>query len=258
MKIEDCKHPGLLLFRFFNKLADEKEKETRVPIFVRKANEAYREKRFQDLLDAIQQRQQKDADACRSRDARVVRLETIVDWRLAAGLSYGRLEETGFHLHPLYGLPYLPASGIRGALHHWTEESEGKESEFLKRIFGGESTARNKVSKPFRGLLQVFDAFPLPMNGSPQNLLALDILNKHHNVYFQNSVDPKPPADYENPEPVRFFTVARGIRFSFTFALRPPAIEDDERKVSRLVTECFTFSGLGAKTAKGYGRLTTL
>lgn len=43
-------------------------------------------------------------------------------WRLVAGTATNPALETGLHIHPLWGVPYLPGSSIRGLLHHYAED----------------------------------------------------------------------------------------------------------------------------------------
>lgn len=42
-------------------------------------------------------------------------------WRLAAGFAANPALESGLHLYPLYGFPYLPGSSVRGLVHHVAE-----------------------------------------------------------------------------------------------------------------------------------------
>lgn len=46
-------------------------------------------------------------------------LDLEVDWRLISGLGTASVYETGMALHHIYGIPYLPASGIKGVLRSW-------------------------------------------------------------------------------------------------------------------------------------------
>ena len=42
-------------------------------------------------------------------------------WRLVSGFATNPALESGLHLHPLYGFPYLPGSAVRGLVHHVAE-----------------------------------------------------------------------------------------------------------------------------------------
>jgi CRISPR type III-B/RAMP module RAMP protein Cmr6 len=51
-------------------------------------------------------------------------------WRLVAGFATNPALESGLHLHPLHGVPYLPGSSVRGLVRHVAEgELLGEERE---------------------------------------------------------------------------------------------------------------------------------
>jgi CRISPR type III-B/RAMP module RAMP protein Cmr6 len=49
------------------------------------------------------------------------RLAGTTLWRLVAGFAANPALESGLHLYPLYGFPYLPGSSVRGLVHHVAE-----------------------------------------------------------------------------------------------------------------------------------------
>lgn len=71
----------------------------------RQAGEAWASKRYLPALTAL--------------DAHCVEASTI--WRLVTGLATNPAFETGLALHPLYGFPFLPGSGVKGLVHHAAE-----------------------------------------------------------------------------------------------------------------------------------------
>ena len=42
-----------------------------------------------------------------------------IDWRLALGLGLDNVYETGITLHHTYGIPYIPASSLKGVVRSW-------------------------------------------------------------------------------------------------------------------------------------------
>lgn len=54
-------------------------------------------------------------------------------WRLVCGLGVESVYETGMTFHPVLGIPYLPASSIKGIVRSWviTKEFGSKEEEAL-------------------------------------------------------------------------------------------------------------------------------
>lgn len=239
----NCGHPGLLLYRFFGAFgADNK---IRVPEFVRTANRIYSTPAVAELLTAIHNRQRTSLDYYRKQGWHVepdAPLRTSVTWRLAVGLSYGRLWEVGLQLHPLYGIPYLPGSGIKGAVRRWAIESGDCLDAMADALFGAPDGRANVV---------LFDGYPLP----GKNLVATDIVNKHHKAYYEAGKGQKaqPPADYNTPEPVKFLTIPSGVSFALAYAVRPGTV--DPQQVRGILLGCMRHAGFGAKTSKGYGRM---
>ncbi|WP_022855930.1 type III-B CRISPR module RAMP protein Cmr6 [Thermodesulfobacterium thermophilum] len=89
-----------------------------------------------------------------------------------------------------------------------------------------------------RGSLIVFDAYPEQLNG-----FEIDIMNPHYPDYYQ---DNQPPADWQNPNPVKFLVLPAGTRFNFYFLNPYEQLESDLKNALQLL-------GIGAKTALGYG-----
>jgi CRISPR-associated protein Cmr6 len=46
-------------------------------------------------------------------------LELAVDWRMVTGLGNQSVYETSITLHHIYGIPYIPASSIKGVIRSW-------------------------------------------------------------------------------------------------------------------------------------------
>lgn len=168
-------------------------------------------------------------------------------WRLVSGLGSAHPTEAGFVWHRTLGVPYLPGSSLKGALRAWLTHWEQGEANRINELFGD---AENSG----QGRLIVFDALPV----APPTL-ELDVMNPHYAPYYGKMDDPNvlqtsPPADYYAPIPVFFLTVAAGQSFEFVLAPTPGlgTPEDLEAGVD-LLKEALTTTGVGAKTAVGYG-----
>ena len=216
--------------------------------FVKSANAAYSVagadfELLQGAIDARQERLAKSAGPETEMGTLVAELKA----RLVIGMSQGRLWGTGFQFHPVYGVPYLPASGIKGALRHFLEE-QGRDEDQLKVWFG---------DTEHQGLVTIFDAFIAPT--TKRRLLSEEILNKHHENYYEKEAGKiEPPADYNTPVPVKFVAVASGIKFRFVYGVRV-GVEGREGPslavLRRDLVNCLDLAGMGAKTRKGYGRM---
>jgi CRISPR-associated protein Cmr6 len=96
-----------------------------------------------------------------------------------------------------------------------------------------------------QGEVTFFDACPVAVP-----TLEIDILNPHYGDYYQDKNNQKPPADYHNPVPTFFLTVAKGSRFQFALASRNPGLAQVAESWLR---QALGDLGIGGKTAAGYG-----
>jgi CRISPR-associated protein Cmr6 len=182
-------------------------------------------------------------------------------WRMVVGLGGGAsVYEVGMTLHHIYGIPYIPASGIKGVLRSYIIQK-------VKVFNNSETTAKNGEtadSKSFieifgttdnQGSVSFFDAFPIT---KPK--LRPDIMNPHYPKYYSGS---EAPTDTQSPVPIPFLTVYN-TSFQFLMASKKMDIqqklwefeENDVRKrltLAQWLKKALTEHGIGAKTAVGYG-----
>lgn len=173
--------------------------------------------------------------------------DAFLDWRMVIGLGGESVLETDITLHYLYGIPFIPASALKGLTRAYvTGEVEGfksdkidDDSDEVKRIFGSQDHA---------GTVIFFDAMPL--NGITN--FALDIMNPHYPDYYSGN---KPPTNDQNPVPVTFLTVTNT---TFTFAIAPRNASKEQHlkdveQVKAWLLEALEKYGVGGKTSAGYG-----
>ena len=158
-------------------------------------------------------------------------------------------DNVGFALHPTYGFAYLPGTGLKGMTRTWAETVWKPNQSQTDQV-----DAQNKIdvifgTKEFTGRITFHDAWPINWPS-----LNCDILNSHHSKYYASEGN-IPPSDTEEPVPVYFLTVAPRTKFEFILFDR----ENDSKDLLELVKEwmCAALkqSGVGAKTASGYGRI---
>lgn len=181
-------------------------------------------------------------------------LEMKTNWRFVSGLGASHPYEAGFIWHRTLGVPYLPGSSVKGMMRAWAEHWQEDDSNEVSKLFGPPEGSREKAA----GSLIVFDALPASV---PK--LEIDILNPHYQDYYDDPVT-NPPADYLNPVPVFFLTVAAGQDFLFFVSPRPgahavpeDAAKDLEKGMSLLEAALSTI-GAGGKTAVGYGTMRSM
>lgn len=148
--------------------------------------------------------------------------------RFVTGTGRSHPVEIGFAWHPTLGVPYLPASSIKGLIGHKDHSTD---------ILGSETRV---------GRVICLDAVP----AEPVRLEA-DVMTPHYLPWS----DDNPPADWRSPTPIPFLTVASGALFLFAVVPRDRNAADNLAEVGRWLEDALGNAGAGAKTAVGYGRM---
>ncbi len=174
------------------------------------------------------------------------------------GLGSGHPTETGMILDRNIGLPYIPASSIKGVLRlsqaiNCADENGNvdENNEQIVKYFGTTSDAQKSKC----GQLIILDAYPEQV---PK--LKVDIMNPHFGKYY--SGENKQPVETESPVPIKFLAVKEGTTFVFRCAFMPvenKILSENERQkiqndVDAMFKTAFETVGFGGKTAIGYGR----
>ncbi|MFZ8831031.1 MAG: type III-B CRISPR module RAMP protein Cmr6 [Thermodesulfobacteriaceae bacterium] len=219
--------------------------------------------------------------------------------RLVVGLGAGHVLETSLTLHHIFGIPYIPGSALKGVVrmvNFWeiVEKLNKKSDEDIEKLqkqlyedeisnsdkndFDKKDILKHKLlfgTQKFKGLLVFLDAYPEVQNN--QQIFELDVMTPHYQGYYtKNQV----PGDWENPNPIPFLTVKKGITFCFNVlfdkfrAERLLTLKDDEfpnqakgiikewfndnfskisQDVKKWIEDALTEFGVGAKTRLGYG-----
>ena len=157
--------------------------------------------------------------------------------RFISGLGAAHVLETGFIWDRNLGVPMIPGSSIKGCVRAWASEWRGPLQGAVAALFGNQKTA---------GEVVVHDALPVVV---PE--LEVDIVNPHYGPYYQGKSD---PADYLSPVPVFFLAVKDGATFRTAIAPRVAGKTDALEQAFALLAEAVAVTGLGGKTAVGYGR----
>lgn len=204
----------------------------------------------QELVKAVRSRWQSYIDAL---DAGYINMS--IDWRMVVGLGGNSVFETDMTLHPLYGLPIIPGSALKGLTRAWvaTEKKDttpvtgpkGKSMPLSERILGNPREGEFQHS----GSVIFFDAILKNENFR----LTLDIMNPHYSEYYTKK--DIPPSNDKDPIPIPFLTVSQAT-FLFAIAPRNPLNEEHKRDASQALQwlqEALADYGIGSKTSAGYG-----
>lgn len=205
--------------------------------------------------------------------ARVVTFDLKSSAPLATGLGNEHISDNGFAFLTPYGLPYIPGSGIKGAVRRAAEElarsgDSSWSTEAVLWLFGMDDKAvdrseeaETKVREALglsqggdlrnRGALLFWDCLPEP----PAGKLVVDVMNAHTSHYLQGN---EAPHQTMPPNPIYFLTLPPGTGFRFHVGFRPvgkspAALEEQWRGLLDQAFEQAGWLGLGAKTSVGYG-----
>ena len=238
-------------------------------------------------FEAIIKRQNRQIETFFPNNSR--RIKTNLNWRMIIGLGGESVYETGMTLHPVYGIPYIPSSSIKGILRSWMisqlfDNSEAKAingSKIFCTLFGcpkeikldNNKKIKSALNTEHQGSLRFFDAFPTK---APK--VKTDIMNVHYKDWYKES-GYVAPTDTQMPNPIPFLTIdnTNQLAFNFNTAItdNPPIKSFSENidsyikkgqlapdtKVLDIVEfwlkDALQNHGIGAKTAVGYGYMTS-
>ncbi len=283
-------HPGLALDKFARSVSSSGEPLSKISEKIQRPTieevvrltRAFSPKLYQRLL-ARQTRLWETVQAVTF----VGRTDGPVTLHLARASS---LENAGIALHRIYGLPYLPATGLKGLARAYAEtvwfpaqfqtdqdgspvDEQAKEAaecawRRIETVFGWSPgsdrdksykprTLANPASDASAGAVVFHDAWCTDV---PK--LEVDILNNHHRSYYDGESQPTgPPGDWDDPVPVYFLTLASHQTFRFALSLRHPDADSAKLAEALALAHQWLIGGLamlgaGAKTNAGYGAFT--
>ena len=171
---------------------------------------------------------------------------------LFLGTGNANLHEAGVQLLRPWGVPYLPAAGIKGALSTWLAKNGGnnwkrgqtKKSDYQTEIFGGVPETQKQA---FAGSVLFADAWLDASASGKSAWFAPDIITPHHQSYYQGTTFPD---GISNPVPISVSTLRKGLVFVVTLV----GPQDRRSFLFDVLKDLLENGGIGAKTSVGYGR----
>ncbi len=190
-----------------------------------------------------------------------------LEGRLAINLAESLIQNAGMCLDRLFGLPFIPGSAIKGVSRHAALEelkcakgdTRAKLFDAFRLVFGtADNDFANGELRPFRlllagcsenqkGAISFLPAYPVN-----DARVVVDLTNVHYPDYYRSGRTED--LSSERPQPNPFPAVEAGAQFAFCLVLNGVA-ENVEvlTYAKRWLESALTISGLGAKTASGYG-----
>lgn len=159
------------------------------------------------------------------------------DWRIRVGGTRGFRELLLPTLHPIFGIPHIPASSLKGVARAWAEKHHPNQDE-VKELLG---MLEGRVAKAAK--IEILDAFPT------KPCLSVDVAtpqwhwrtqNQHQNVIYNPK--PHPLLNLEQPQ--------------LFIGLRPttPEYASKVNLVKKWLENALRTNGLGSRISGGYGR----
>jgi len=160
--------------------------------------------------------------------------------------------KTGFSFDYTTGLPYIPASSLKGTLRSLfmnqpddVAEALQKDKHFVRKLEDVLFGSRNGSKEHEQGLLVCYDVFPF-LNNTGRALIKKDFITPHE-------------GDFTPPNPINTASITPETQLTFLFSL-PETIEVEgivlpREKISALFKSLLIDWGIGAKTNSGYGTL---
>lgn len=176
------------------------------------------------------------------RTEQLVKFKATTTGALAIGLGNASAYEVGLTLHHTYGVPYLPASALKGLALRAARVHELLDEQ-IRLLFGEQDPAKSA----YAGHVSFFDAW---MDEKEARPLQLDTITVHHPKYYQDGKNGQEcPSDFDDPVPVPFISV----RPKTTFHVRLAGPSDWACLAAELLSYGLEHLGLGGKTNAGYG-----
>jgi len=193
---------------------------------------------------------------------KIVELSSETSTRFLTGIGETTPTEVGMVFDRNTGLPYIPASSVKGAVRYAYCVNFARK--YPEKIKNGESVDEKDID----GLIELFGsldtknssrggfAFMDVYSEKPPEI-AIDIMNPHYAKYYKGESNDG-PVETEEPVPIKFLAVEKGSVFKFRGFFLSKEAESYWDQLNEAFFTALTELGLGAKTAVGYGRFEIL
>ncbi|SHH53897.1 type III-B CRISPR module RAMP protein Cmr6 [Tepidibacter thalassicus] len=164
---------------------------------------------------------------------------------MVIGLGEVSVWETSIKLDYLYGIPYIPASTIKGAYRNFMENDYMLyKKDRSKKVYYDDIIDKLFGTEEKEGKLIFTDIYP-----EKGFKIAKDIINPHYSDYYSEN---KAPMDDKKPKPIFFITI-KEAKFKFNLFIKEEVCKDVEKIIRNSFSKFLDNEALGAKKAVGYG-----
>jgi len=188
-----------------------------------------------ELIEAAAARWQQLAE-----DLGAVTFSARPQWRVIVGLGTNAVLGAGIALHPVFGVPVVPATSLKGVCRTYAQWVLERPAEELDRLLG-----KAEDDEQLRGDLLFLEAIPASVP-----VVERDVINPVFGAYYRDAATP--PATYLSPQPIFFLAVGAQSTYRFGVASLSNNAET-ARQGAAWLQETLSEVGVGAKTGAGYG-----
>lgn len=188
----------------------------------------------QEMLQAIAQRWRAQA-----KHLGAVTCTARPQWRVIVGLSTNIVLEAGMTVDPVFGVPVIPGSALKGITRSYAQRVLGEPTDHLDVQFGWQAEEQGGC-----GDLIFLTGVPV----TPPRV-ERDVINPVFTTYYRGQ---EAPASYLSPTPFFFLAVCKGSYYQFGVASLS-GNQESAQEGARWLQEAMHVIGTGAKTAAGYG-----
>lgn len=264
---KDISNFGLIFQKFFPYVTEQLETSTMVNRMsvnsVDKLAEKWKlninSKKISNFIKEKQTQQNRLLEQKCTLSADIIKINATLSSRLITGTGETTPVEVGMKFDRNMGIPYIPASSIKGVVayaycvnyinqHQEDNTSFDTTEKGFTDLFGSRDG-----NDPKRGGFCFLDAYPVT---SPK--IVVDIMNPHFGKYYEGK---QPPSETDNPVPIKFLSVEKGLKFEFKGFFISTNKKDIDKLKNDLIKAFKTALGtigIGAKTATGYGLFDTI
>lgn len=184
-----------------------------------------------EILNYINDKKGKIIDFYKKHKYNPIEITYQTTSNLAIGHGEVSFREVSIKLDHIYGVPFIPASSIKGAFKKYLEEKRIDTSQLIT-IFGSEDK---------KGQVIFLDIYPENYE------IGIDIMTPHFGDYYSKD---KAPTDDMVPVPIKFPVVKEETKFKFIILYNEKL---EELSIKQKFKEFLNTTPLGAKTSVGYG-----
>lgn len=165
---------------------------------------------------------------------KVILLKFENESKLAIGLGEMAIDDVGIKLDHIYGVPFIPASSLKGAFRKYIEEKFISRDNLIEALFGTEDK---------KGALIFFDSYPEKFQ------IKEDIVSEHYKEYYSGV---KAPSDFAKLDIVKFPVIKEKSVFNM-YVLKIGNLEKENINIEEELKKFINAEQIGAKKSVGYG-----